>query len=720
MNLHLNTSLKRRYKFLLKYFTRYITTQYVSNVLGQSNKIDAVYVINLDRQLERWKQMQNETKRQKVTGGTKLSDYCHRVPAVDGKILILDKVLPEEIITKYHIKDQYNIDPDPRLLSIIRNREVFIEMSNEEIAVAQSHINTWKKIVNEKRKYALILEDDVFFENKFAENLDLIWAELPKNSEHSPKFDILYLSYQEVERGAEKIKFSKRIMQPIRGLWWLSGYVLSYEGAQKLLSMLPVKGPVDLWMNQQFSNLNVYMSESSIIFQRNDLKSNNSYSILPLLSQIGIQSDKTHLDLQKLKGINPVFVLSQNSESDNMINTVLSMLGYRCCVDKWGVLSRSILKLIDAQDPLLFDAYIGISCLQDKYELLEQIYPDAFFILFLDNNDTNVYQQNVLKYFEDKKQKFLAINSSSINNWKIITKPLGCKAPNVGFPHNTNHTPTYQIGLKSSPAVSNYVTKYLEHDVTPWIIPIERMSAFGITLSTSSNNSQGYYFKEVFVDDFHIQNDTRWVQLENSFPSNLATFTKENFKLAQPKGFEMVLSKQETTSRKYASASIESKETFLFGRFDIVMKVAKLEGTITAFFLHRNDPWQEIDFEFLGKDTNKMLINVYYNPGYNQSGSNFGNRGTPILIDLDFDASVDFHKYSIEWEPHEIRWFVDNKLVHVRGTWEPTPIPDLPMKFYVNFWPSRSEELVGTICDKYLPASAYVKSITIHSWEIEQ
>ena len=35
------------------------------------------------------------------------------------------------------------------------------------------------------------------------------------------------------------------------------------------------------------------------------------------------------------------------------------------------------------------------------------------------------------------------------------------------------------------------------------------------------------------------------------------------------------------------------------------MKPAKADGIITAFFLHRDNPWQEIDVELLGRDTTK-------------------------------------------------------------------------------------------------------------------
>ena len=138
--------------------------------------------------------------------------------------------------------------------------------------------------------------------------------------------------------------------------------------------------------------------------------------------------------------------------------------------------------------------------------------------------------------------------------------------------------------------------------------------------------------------------------------------------------------------------------------------------TITAFFLHRNNPWQEIDVELLGRDTTKILINVYCNPGNDGTNYNYGNRGTPVIIDLSFDATKDYHRYAIEWEPHEIRWFVDDELVHVRSIWEPTQVPNLPMGVYCSVWPPRSIELAGELISNELPIHSYVKNICISTW----
>ena len=154
-------------------------------------------------------------------------------------------------------------------------------------------------------------------------------------------------------------------------------------------------------------------------------------------------------------------------------------------------------------------------------------------------------------------------------------------------------------------------------------------------------------------------------------------------------------------------------------RLQFVVKIwasdntAQVEGLVTGVFLHRDSPRQEIDIEFLGKDPRKMLINVYYNPGCDGARFDYGYRGTPVLVDLGFDAMSDFHAYAMEWEPDEIRWYVDGVLVHRRVNWEPTPVPHLPMKFHINIWPSMSRELAGKVDRKLLPATAQIQSVRL-------
>jgi beta-glucanase (GH16 family) len=136
---------------------------------------------------------------------------------------------------------------------------------------------------------------------------------------------------------------------------------------------------------------------------------------------------------------------------------------------------------------------------------------------------------------------------------------------------------------------------------------------------------------------------------------------------------------------------------------------------VTAIFLHRNGPRQEIDIEFLGKETTKMLVNVFYNPGPEGTKLEYGYRGTPTLIDLGFDATDDFHVYEIDWQPTVIRWLVDEEVVYDRTSWDPTPIPDQPLQFNVNLWHSRSKEFAGSLMTTRLPACAKISSMEVYT-----
>jgi beta-glucanase (GH16 family) len=175
----------------------------------------------------------------------------------------------------------------------------------------------------------------------------------------------------------------------------------------------------------------------------------------------------------------------------------------------------------------------------------------------------------------------------------------------------------------------------------------------------------------------------------------------------------LTLREERTSVRAFTSAAIASRQNFLYGRFTSELRPSCVPGLITGMFLHRNGPRQEIDIEFLGKDTTKVLVNVFYNPGNQGAKLEYGYRGTPTLIDLGFDAANEFHRYEIEWHPHFIRWHVDGRLLLERVLWDPTPIPDLPMQFNVNLWHSRSKELAGKLDVGRLPAHAGVRSICI-------
>ncbi|WP_397420995.1 family 16 glycosylhydrolase [Phenylobacterium sp.] len=199
-----------------------------------------------------------------------------------------------------------------------------------------------------------------------------------------------------------------------------------------------------------------------------------------------------------------------------------------------------------------------------------------------------------------------------------------------------------------------------------------------------------------------------------TFPGNLASFTSDGLAY-DAHGAHLVVSKASTGTRPYESGAFASTRSFAHGRFQAEIRAAPGSGVLTGFFLHRDAPRQEIDIEIAGEDPERMLVNVYFNPGDEGAALGFGYRGSPCRVDLGFEATKDFHLYAIDWRPGLITWSVDNRIVHERVSWDPTPIPHLPMQLHANLWVPRSEELAGHIQETALPAEATFRNISIHA-----
>jgi hypothetical protein len=260
----------------------------------------------------------------------------------------------------------------------------------------------------------------------------------------------------------------------------------------------------------------------------------------------------------------------------------------------------------------------------------------------------------------------------------------------------------------------------LAHDADPWIVPPDVIPGYCESPAAPEGSRWSRRrgsFEPVRVDPLAPPDPAYWERLDTTFECNLARFAPANVTPAAGGGVDLVLRAEQSGDRAYTAGSIASGDgpdaRYSFGRFEVVMRAARGSGLISAFFLHRRDPWQEIDVEVLGRDPTKLLLNVYFNPGEAGAPYNYGYQGTPVLVDLGFDAAAAFHTYAIEWDVDELRWFVDDRLVHRRRAGRPTPIPNLPMRLYASLWPICSEALAGPMTEA-LPASATLRSITVY------
>jgi len=222
-----------------------------------------------------------------------------------------------------------------------------------------------------------------------------------------------------------------------------------------------------------------------------------------------------------------------------------------------------------------------------------------------------------------------------------------------------------------------------------------------------------------FDDDMGALNPSRWMLRDDTFPGNLALFRPANVRTGPTGGVELQVAQASLGVRDLSAGAVSSRDRFHYGRFEATLQATDVPGLVTGFFLHRDSPRQEIDIEITGDRPDRMLVNVFYNPGSDGAKFDYGYRGTPVAIDLGFDASRALHTYAIEWKPDEIRWFVDGQVVHRRVLWDPTPIPHLPMTLHVNAWPTRSRELAGRLVLHALPAVARVRRIAIDAINAE-
>ncbi|KAI8991583.1 concanavalin A-like lectin/glucanase domain-containing protein [Mycotypha africana] len=165
------------------------------------------------------------------------------------------------------------------------------------------------------------------------------------------------------------------------------------------------------------------------------------------------------------------------------------------------------------------------------------------------------------------------------------------------------------------------------------------------------------------------------------------------------------------------SADIQAPQKLHYGKVTYVMKSAGVKGAITDAILI-SDEGDEIDFEMLGAERNRVQTNFFYgkNPVYGVNGGN---------SKVDLDTADDFHTYVIEWSPEKIVWSVDGKVIRTKNNDDDCSdddkctFPTHPTNVQFGLWdasnPSDTAEWAGGPIDwdKTDKVSAVVKSVQI-------
>ncbi|XP_053684624.1 glycosyltransferase 25 family member [Sabethes cyaneus] len=199
---------------------------FVTHVPKDKLSVSHIYMINLKRRPERRNKM--------INNFDQLGLEVESFPAVDGKQLN-DEVLREigiEFLSGY--ADPYHQRP----------------MTMGEIGCFLSHYYIWEKMVELEQQEVLILEDDIRFEPYFRRRV----FQLLEEARSIGGWDIIYLGRKRLQENDEKWVTGSKTMVQAGYSYWTLGYLISLQGAKKLLSEQPLKKlvPVDEYLPIMF------------------------------------------------------------------------------------------------------------------------------------------------------------------------------------------------------------------------------------------------------------------------------------------------------------------------------------------------------------------------------------------------------------------------------------------------------------------------------------
>jgi hypothetical protein len=151
-----------------------------------------------------------------------------------------------------------------------------------------------------------------------------------------------------------------------------------------------------------------------------------------------------------------------------------------------------------------------------------------------------------------------------------------------------------------------------------------------------------------------------------------------------PDGVRLDVTPTGNPAKPYALGEMQIQGTYGYGRYETIMRPSKGSGLVSAFFTYTGPyfgkPHDEIDIEFLGKDTDIIELNYFHN----------GKTGNHARIKLPFDASEKDHLYAFDWKPEGISWYVDGKLIYKTPEGDKN-LPENPGRIIISNWTGKKE-----------------------------
>jgi glycosyl transferase family 25 len=213
------------------------------------NNIDKIFIINLDKDIERLNNSYKQLNRYNI------NNY-ERYPAI------------------------YAAEANKYELNTYTTTIGKIIASKTMIGCGISHINIWKKIVKEKINTCLIVEDDFILVDDFSNKFNTIINKAPK------EYDMLFLTSDQMHNHSIKMRDINEYFYKQIFISQTVGYIITLKGAEKILKYIyKVSYHIDfqIFMTSLFTDLDIISIKERLIYQTFETSNNINDRNYPLI-----------------------------------------------------------------------------------------------------------------------------------------------------------------------------------------------------------------------------------------------------------------------------------------------------------------------------------------------------------------------------------------------------------------------------------------------------
>ncbi len=183
----------------------------------------------------------------------------HYEPLIERKIYLESQLIKLGFEFEF-VKSNKESDEKLDILKFFDKEKLRQDVHDKIKYVSIKHFETYKKIIEEKLNYCIILEDDAIFTEEFKEKLDSILNELKEI-----EFDFCFLS-SGCNLVSNNILPNKKIYESNTSRT-VSGYIVKSNNLPKIIESYPFLGAIDWHLNwiKEDLGLKFFWAEPPII-----------------------------------------------------------------------------------------------------------------------------------------------------------------------------------------------------------------------------------------------------------------------------------------------------------------------------------------------------------------------------------------------------------------------------------------------------------------------